>query len=337
MSTIAIVTGTLPPDVCGCGDFVAKLADEFQRQGMQFEIFLRRDWRLRFLLPYALALKQLDAACINIQYPTESYGYSIVPMLLCALLRRNRTIVTLHEFTSKSLQGKAAIYLFFLFATWVIFTTQFERNAACRVAPWLERRSSVIPIGSNIPLQPPQLPDADIVYFGLIRPMKGIEQFISTMRAVTRQKGIRIRAVGQIVPKYDSYAANVVRQFRELGAEVILDADADHVSEALSRSRIAFLPFPDGMSQRRGSALAAMGNGALVVTSASANEPDRYRDTCAIPGDDITFDQFLLRVLDHYDDYQPIRNAGLQYARSISWEGVSLAYNDLFRFLRREQ
>ena len=153
MNSILIVTGSLPPDVCGVGDYTQLLINHLSERVPAVRAFYRRDWSLRMFGRYARQIRESGAEVINIQYPTRGYGHSIVPHLLNLIARPARMVVTLHEFSRGSLLGRLAMCLFFLTADRVIFTTEFERQAACRVAPWLKKRSVVIPIGSNIPFK----------------------------------------------------------------------------------------------------------------------------------------------------------------------------------------
>jgi heptosyltransferase-2 len=189
--------------------------------------------------------------------------------------------------------------------------------------------SSIIPIGSNIPMQDPQPSDVDVTYFGLIRPMKGIEQAVSILKSVSKGRNLKVRVVGQVVPAYANYASKVLSEFKLIGSEIILNSSAIEASDLLSRSKIALLPFPDGMSRRRGSALAAMGNGALVVTTAGENESKFYRSICAVPAAGSSLEELLSSALDDYDAFQTIRSAGQRFARSLTWAGVAGAYTEI--------
>ncbi len=326
MNKLTIVTGSLPPDVCGCGDYAQALVVALERKGVKTEIFLRRDWTFRKLFSYVREIRKSKATVINIQYPTQGYGRSVVPPVLCALLRGIKKVVTLHEFSQKRMEAKIAIYLFFVSADWVVFTTEFERKAAYRVAPWLKSKSSVIPIGSNIPFREAEQPDTDIVYFGLIHPTKGLEEFTETLSLLRNRNELRIRVIGQIAPGYEVYATEILSRIGSLGIEIVLNKSAEDVSEMLSRTRVALLPFPDGMSRRRGSALAAMGNGALLVTTAAQMEAELFTGICVMPAQGSSLCELLEVVLNNYNSYNAIRRAGQAYAQAISWSSVADRY-----------
>ncbi|QNM95043.1 glycosyltransferase family protein [Chitinimonas koreensis] len=329
MSTLRLVTGAYPPDVCGVGDYSHALRQGFDAAGWRAEVYCRKDWRLASLPGHYRALRG-SAAVLNIQHPTAGYGGSAVPYLLCALPLKARKVVTLHEYTRKGRAGKLIAQLFFAFADRVVFTSEFERDAALRVAPWLRRKAAVIPIGSNIPMHDPRPAETDIAYFGLIRPGKGIEEFLAVLAAAQLPGGTRIRLIGQVVDGFEAYADTVAAQLAALGGEMVPNRSPDEVAGLLSRTRVALLPFPDGISQRRGSALAAMGNGALVLSTPSQDDPALFEGICLA---EPTIDRLARRleaVLAEPDAWRAVAEAGMRHARQLSWEGIARAYQALF-------
>jgi glycosyltransferase involved in cell wall biosynthesis len=328
LANIVMVTGSYPPDACGVGDYTQQLYEALGQEGLRTELFCRRDWSLRKLVPYVLALRKTAQKAIVIQYPTEGYGYSIVPQLLSICLTGKRVVVALHEFTRKSWAGKAAIFLFFLTARWIIFTTEEEREAACAVAPWLRRRSSVVHVASAIPLRNRQQPDIDLAYFGLIRPGKGLEEFAAVATKLRSQHAGRVGVIGQEVAGYEEYAKTILATLRNSGAELLLNRSPEEVSQLLSRSRIVLLPFPDGISRRRTSALAAMGNGALLVTTPPQREIDLWREICV----STSMDELCPKIEDVLRDpaaYEATRAAGEAFARRNQWPTIARAYAEI--------
>jgi glycosyltransferase involved in cell wall biosynthesis len=334
MKGVTIVTGSLPPDICGCGEYAKLLGDAFQRIGVTASLYYRKDWQLRKLVRYARELNGSDTDIVNIQYPTQGYGWSVVPQLLPWLIRRRKVIVTLHEFSRKRWEARLTIYLCFLFADWIIFTTEPERRVACRVAPWIAKRSSVVSIGSNIPLCDPLPSETDVAYFGLIHPAKGIETFAATVSALAEHSALRVRAVGQIPRGYEGYAEQILGRLKDCGVEIELDRSAEEVASILCRTRIALLPFPDGMSRRRGTALAAMGNGALLITLASRDDSDFFRKICAMAANASNLTEVVADALNHPDRYESVRAAGQEFARSVSWSAVAEGYLEVFERLQ---
>lgn len=331
---VTVVTGSLPPDVCGCGEYVRALVDELRRQGARTTLYYRKDWGLRRLFEYARELSRSDDDVINVQYPTQGYGWSVVPQLLSLFIRRRKVVATLHEYTRQRFEARLTIFLFFLFADWVIFTVEAERDAACKLAPWLRKRSSIIPIGSNIPFRDPQEAEAEVVYFGLIHPSKGLETFAATVSALPDREELRVRVVGQVPSRYRDYANQIIPELERAGIDVELDRSAAEVAAVLCRTRIALLPFPDGMSRRRGTALAAMGNGALLVTLESKTDPEFFRQVCVMSRDESELAGIVADALRNPGRYESVRAAGQEFARSVSWEAVATGYLEVFDRLR---
>jgi len=331
MKSVTIVTGSLPPDICGCGEYAQLLAGELRRKGITADLFYRRDWSLRSLMRYAKELSAAESGIVNIQYPTQGYGWSIVPQLLCWLIRRRRVVVTLHEYSRKRWEAKLTMYLFFVFADWIVFTTDAERSAGLRVAPWIRKRSSVIPIGSNIPFLDPRPRETDVAYFGLIHPTKGLEAFARAASALGGQDGVRVRVIGQIPAGYEDYARSILQELKNLGIDTQLDRSAEEVANILRRTRIALLPFPDGMSRRRSTALAAMGNGALLITLEAREDRELFEKICMMSQDEGGLMELVARALKDPDGCESIRVAGQSFARSASWSGVAEGYLRVFK------
>jgi len=320
-----IITGSLPPDICGVGDYTRVLADGLKNRLASVNVFYKDKWPCRMLIKYAAEIRKCNAEIINIQYPTRGYGKSVAPHLLGLLTGSAKKVVTLHEFSRASMKGKAAMYLFFLVADWIIFTTEYERTRACRIAPWIRAKSSTVHIASNIPMRDTSIRDTDIVYFGHICRSKGLEEFASIIDHLGRDN-LKIQVIGQIMPGEEAYVAGMLERFESLGAEIILGRSASEVSCLLSQARIAVLPFPDGMSLRRGSALAAMGNGALLLTTFSSTDAAVLEGKCLMARNTVDLRVLLNRVLDDYYSYDSIRIAGRELARSFSWDRVLAAY-----------
>jgi len=325
------MTGSLPPDVCGVGDYSDALIRSLRAETETLEIFYVRNWSLRTLFVHASRLRRYGSGVLNVQYPTQGYGWSLVPMVLCLLVKPRRSVITLHEFSNRSIKAKCASYVFFLFASWFIFTTQHEFDSCCRIAPWIKSRSSVIPLASNIPMRSGNLRDIDIAYFGHIRPDKGLEEFISVITSIRTIGRFRVTVIGQLVDGFEDYAADIIGQLKSIDVDITLNSSAEHVSQLLSRTRVALLPFPDGMSLRRGTALASMGNGALLVTRASTDQNSEFDHVCVGIPPGIEISEVLLRVLYHYEEYESIRVAGETFARSFSWKNIAVSYIEILK------
>jgi len=327
---ICLITGSYPPQVCGVGDYTKSLGDAMQAEGEDVVIFSKMDWSVAKLYKYAIELRSLNADVYLIQYPTEGYGYSLVPQLLAYALMGKRRFVTLHEYTRKSLKGRMATYLFFLSGCEFIFTNQLDAAFAKRWAPWVTS-PKIIPIGSNIPWSEADTPEFDLSYFGLIRPHKGIEEFLE-QAATFRQRlpKARVAFIGDVPRGYEAYAQTIIDRAQSVGFEVKVGFDMQKVSNVLSKTKICFFPFAEGLSERRGSTLAALGNGCLVVgTGFEPNVSREFKRAVVITSPEN--DLHRIYEMNEIDAYRDVKDSARAYCLARTWNHISAEHRSLFR------
>lgn len=324
-ATLTIVAGSFPPDQCGVGDYTAQLLSALQRRGTIAACYHSSRWQLQNLFDHWRHLRKLDHILL-LQHPSAGFNKRLTPFLLWILLWRHTKAITLHEFSRKSPLGKLLCYAFFLFSKYAIFTTETERRQALRFAPWLARRSTVIPIGSNIPFIAAREHSIDVVYFGLIIPGKGLEEFLDIVTDLSQRRSCRIQLIGQIVRGAENFADSALARLRALDAQLLLNADIHTVAETLAASRIVLLPFPDGISARRGSALAAMGNGALLITTPpqdTSTDNAQFHGRCLMGNNRWALLSLVEAALDNPAAYAEIIEAGRSYAQSFAWSDIA--------------
>ncbi|UTN04629.1 hypothetical protein L0669_01700 [Flavobacterium bizetiae] len=267
---ILFVTGSYPPNVCGVGDYSEQLFKALINQGNSFELFYKTNWSVGNLFSYLREIKSKKADFIHIQYPTEGYGYSFLPLLLVAFLPKKKIIVTLHELSNRTFKAKIFTMLLLFFSSKIIVTNETE-YAYLKKLPILNRKEIfVINIGSNIPRSKncgKNLSERkiDLAYFGHIRPIKGLESFIAVANQFFGSK--RCVIIGQNLARYQSYLDQL--QSESTYIEYLLNGSVDETADNLADCKIVYLPFPDGVSSRRGSLMAAALNGCIIVTTYS--------------------------------------------------------------------
>ena len=302
---VVMVSGAYPPDVCGVGDYTERL---MTHAPANWQLFVARDWSRRSAKDIVRRLFACRPDAVVIQYPTQGYGWSLVPHLLALLGRvtgRYKAALALHEFSSLSGKAQAALALASHAATQVIFTTEVERDRA-RGHRLFDRDvpTSVIGILSNIPQDPdpPAFGDRriDLAYFGHIRPNKGLEDFLDVMASMrASEPQVHIAVIGEIPTGYEAFGAMVAARCKTIGAELILGLDDTAAGRTLADVRLLYLPFHDGVSARRGSVLAGFGNGAIVATRIGEATPAALKDAvvaCAGTTDDVAILRDMLRL-----------------------------------------
>lgn len=281
-----IITGTYPPEKCGVGDYVFQLLHT--KEGSSWNLYYSQDWSLMSLRKKIKEIKSSQDNLINIQYPSVGFGFSLVPHLLClyfGLFTKKQVVVTLHEYTQMGWKGKLFMILVFISANKVIFTNIFERVAAIKKFPFVRKKSTIIKIYSNIPksaiIKPIREKEFDIGYFGYIRPLKGLETFLDVVADLRKKSSnLSIYIMGQTQPIYESYYKTIIDKAVDLDVKLLLNKDMDEVANILANTKIAYLPYPDGVSERRGSFLAVIRNGCLVVTTKGKYTTKAHEKIC---------------------------------------------------------
>lgn len=273
---VRLVAGSLPPDLCGVGDYTAVLAEELRRLGARVELVLQ-DRRDRV---GAVVAAQPRDAIVHLQYPTAGVGASFGPLFGC--LRRPGTVLTLHEFSHvhplRRMMGTALAAA----AGQVVVTNEFERGRLRRrLSPLRARPPAVLPIPANIPVgrtaEPQLLGDGDgdgggrpytIGFFGIIRPGMAIEHFLQ-LAEVALHAGAPVRF--EVIGGWHEKDRDAVAALRERTARWPMRwtgwLDDEQASVAIAGLDVAYLPYRDGISERRASALAMLAHGVPVVTT----------------------------------------------------------------------
>lgn len=317
---IVVTTGTYPPDVCGVGDYTSRLMSAAP-DGWQ--LLIERNWSVRATPGILRRLMKLHPSHLIIQYPTQGYGWSLVPHFLVLfgwVTRSYRSVLALHEFTSLSAKARLSLALVSHFASHIVFTTESERDQSHAHWPFSPAApTSVIGILSNIPSlnSPPNFCGRriQIAYFGHIRPNKGIEEFLQVIAKVKQTDPAAVVAViGEVPQGYEAFASKVETQCRKIGCELEIGLDDRAVAAVLANVCILYLPFPDGVSARRGSVLAGLGNGAIIATRVGQATPANLLPAiipCSGSSDDAAILLEALRMTDK--EAQMLREAGRSY------------------------
>lgn len=327
--SILIITGSYPPDICGVGDYTYKL--KMADQDDQIHIYYSNKWSITSLYHHIREICKRKIDIINMQYPTQGYGWSIVPHLLCiyfSIFTSKKFSVTIHEQSQLSLKARIAQFFIILFANKIIFTNEFERLYAIKRYPGIKQRSQVIKIFSNISsasvINKIEDREYDIVNFGHIRPRKGLEKFIAEMSKISKNYNIVI--AGQIPFGYEEYFDKIKDNALRNNIKILTNLKDCDVSYLLNNTKLVYLPFPDGASERRGSLLASLANGAVVVSSKGAFTTEELY-SAIIDSDNINF----IKILQDIDLLKQKQGNGIKFLKENmpnGWNDVLYQYID---------
>ena len=187
----------------------------------------------------------------------------------------------------------------------------------------------MVPIASNISVAPASVTPArrvGIVYFGLLAPDKGLEQFFDIV-APWMGGATPVTVVGSVVPSHEGWLDGL--KARHGHARFRQSLGSDGVSAALRRATVAVLPYPDGISERRGSALAALAHGVQVVSTRGRATTAELGSVCHLVDGVEQARACMARLLD--DDTSHIDDDTIgAYVGSRSWDAIAARHVQLY-------
>jgi len=334
-SKLLVITGSYPPEKCGAGDYLCNL---FQTQeAKNWTLLYIKDWRLRNIFKIIKQINNFSEKNINVQFPTMGYSKSITIELLClfyGLTKKKNLSITTHEHSELDWKRRLISNIIYPFASKLIFTTEFERNSVAKKFPNILKRSKIIKIYSNIKQADflPQIADRqyDIGYFGFIKNGKGIEEFLEVSRKIKSQKECKIYIMGQIQPEYKNYAAQIIEQAKNFQIDCKINQNEQKVAETLANTKIAFLPFPDGISERRGSFLAVVQNRCVVVSTQGKQTTEALKK-CSVLVDKKSAFEKILQLFENDElmvEYQQKISEYKANEMPKSWSEIARVYNE---------
>jgi len=266
-----------PAVSCGVADYTARLAAAMNKAGARAQVAQLPTWS--FATAFALLEHHAEPGVLfHIQYPSLGMGASPAAALFPLLARRNTTFVTLHEFDVFNPLRKIFFVPFALTSDHVVFTNESEQRSYARFFPFARGCGATLPIGSNFEA-PAALPQRRrLVYFGQIAPKKGLEEFLDAVKVLrTLGNDIPCAIIGAELDSHSDISRRIAADAEALGITLLYNLSAEDVSAELARASVALLPFPGGVGDKRGSALACLTLGLAVVTRHGPQTPQWWR------------------------------------------------------------
>jgi glycosyltransferase involved in cell wall biosynthesis len=267
---VCLVVGDTGTEHCGVKDYAIRLKESLAQIGLSAEVLAPKDWGMTSFLRFCKELRDRQFDVIHIQYPSIGNRGSLGPHSIGLMRLAKGVVVTLHEYSALSRPQRMSTHLFRFTSDQLVFTVDTEMANYGRS----NIKQRVVHIGSNVPASLPNMPrNSTVVYFGQIRPGKGIEEFLDLARYTLDQgKPFNYLIIGS-VPKRRADYYHAVRSTADPQVEWLIDLQFEQVSQIMASSLAAYLPFPDGATYRRGSLLATLTNGLPTITKVGPATP----------------------------------------------------------------
>lgn len=326
---IVFFTGSYPPSKCGVGDYLYNLVANISPHHPNVKVIKNSLFEFIF---YAISNRK-TIRHVNIQYPTIGYASNYLSafkphfVTLIARFLGIRVSITLHEFTS--LSSKARFFAnVFKIANNIVATSEYEYENLVKFG-FNKDKVIVIPIGSNIKESDVKDKTIDFINFGILSPGKGIEDFLYVIEKIRLDHETLKVVLAGYIPDNSEYVDKIIAQAKQLNIEFRPNQTEDELSILVGESKRAILPYNDGISERRGTALAAMIN-KCVVYSYTGNSSEAFNTICMLARDR---DELYNKLIDalHTDSADDCFIAkAYEYALARHWDKVSEKYLRMF-------
>lgn len=331
---LLMICGTFPPESCGIGDYLFHITRELQKDtDIELSYIVNINWSTFNFFKVLKTIKKINPDIIHIQYPSRGYGASFIPQFISLYFK---TFVTIHEVSQAKLLRKLSLF-FFSFRSKIIFTNQFEYQFFKKMYPWFHNRYKIIPIGSNIHSYssiPYNERRREIINFGQIRPQKGLEEVIKLSSLLKENKlDYKVVIMGQLLPEFENYYKTLItnKYYEKDFIEWRLNLSENEISANYSSAYYAYLPFPDGVSERRGSFFAALACETPVFTTVGAHTPENIKNIVNVVN---TPEALIYEIEKHTTDYF-YNKQNLPLINDIltkhSWESIVNEHKEFYK------
>jgi glycosyltransferase involved in cell wall biosynthesis len=331
---VAMIVGDNHTLHCGVKDWAQILAGSLVGRGFEVDVLAPATWNRASVWKFIRKLKEANYDVLHVQYPSIGYRTSLVPHMLGLLRTSRAAVVTLHEFSALPKSQQLSTHVFRWSASRLLFVSEYERSRFNSQLGLLGARQEICPLVSQVPSIPSRTGrDKTIVYFGQIRPKKGLEAYLAlAQHSIQMGRHYDFRIMGSVPEAHQAYARSL-QERAPLNVRWSFDLSFEDVGSILGRSFAAYLPYPDGASERRGSLLAAWFNGLPVLSRIGpATTPAMRELLVAVDKADealSALDGLAVRP----DESERISRAAREYAHNRTWDDVAKRHAELYQEL----
>lgn len=379
-----MVSGEFPPQHGGVGDYTNLLCQHLAKLGVEVGVVTSKEagelargkgfpvapavnrWDFFCWPELGKRIRTMNANIIHVQYQTAAYGLhpaiNLLPLALRMAKNPAKVIFTFHDLEAphrpwlrgpvRHMAMRAGERKCDAFVA--TNSADFQQLLATQPGPsWA--RYHLIPIGANVPNDPPRRYTRDayrkklglgartvlLSHFGLLNQSKGLQDLLVAMKLLSEQGlEVKLLLVGGTTGSSDAtnlgFANAIHAQIEQLnlGGKVIETGflPPEDVSAHLLASDICVLPYRDGASFRRGSLMAALEHGLCLVTTRPAESElvDGQNCLLADPANPIN----LARIIDDLaGDEVTRRRLGFEAAKlgkRFGWPAIAEKHQALY-------
>jgi glycosyltransferase involved in cell wall biosynthesis len=357
---VLIACPSYPPQemTCGVGDYTRCLAEELVCLGEQVTVVASAAWRgperggvgvLPILDARAPWWRVIPADVVNLQYAPDLYRDRARGLRVTLSMP---TVVTFHTLTDATLRSRGVALWLLSSARHAVAANEEVSAMARRRLPWIARRLTEVPIGSNIAIAPSGDPAATrasigappraplLVHFGLVYPGKGLETLLEALAIVrATHADAHLVVTGDTRETDRAYRSDLEALAVELGVARAVTwtgrRDEDEVSRILALADVFVAPFEGGASLRRGSLLAGLAHGLPVVSTSSAVASAYLRDgdniALVAPRDAAALAARICVLLDSPAQRARLAHGARKLASRLAWPAIAEEMRGVYR------
>jgi glycosyltransferase involved in cell wall biosynthesis len=364
---IAIVCPNFPPATFegGISHYSAHLSDHFLRRGhkvyalassefapnvSQLEkrngieiIRIPGPWNFLSIGKMKKVVKEKKIESLILQYAPAVYRTSF--RIRWAFTRFPcQKLTTFHTLWGNTLDRLLGMLL--LFGSPKIIATNSEIISIFRRrVPFFLKKTYRIPIATNVlPTKAENSQKKEsypiVSYFGMLYPGKGLDLILDTLEELKRKnEQFLFKFIGGKIIYYQPYEAYFKNELGKRNLKGFVNhlgyVPPEEVSKWLTRSRFVFLPYDSGLSDRRGTFMAAIAHGKPVLTSPPIVPMSIFKNGInVIWPNEISLDAYveIAQKLLHDDELISKLEKGAKGLSSLfSWEKIAEKYEIALR------
>lgn len=361
-----LVSGSLPPMMCGVGDYTAQLANALARQESAVEAVavlsgdgagvltdeclydvlpVAHDWRMSEVVRIMRAIRCWRPDLVHAQFPSQGYGHAMLPWMLPALIALGGTPVvqTWHEYYPQLRGSFRNLPNAIVPGALVVVRPQFRESIAPAFRWLIGKKHLVhIPNSSAIPTVKVTTEERGLIrervgtrsrdmiaYFGFTYPSKGIE-LLFDVADPTRHHLVLIGALDPADP-YHKSILNLVRSSPWLSHVTVTGfLPPIEAARLLAAADAAVFPFRHGGGIWNSSVHGAMDQGTFVVTTSVERRgyDPAHNVYYAVPGNV----EDMRRGL---SEYMGRRNHDMPGSTQAKWDAIAEAHVRLYQTTSR--